>query len=92
VVVVLTTYDHTMQRGGHEAMALGRPLVTSDWDLLRETFSQGAVHVHNEAGAIADGIRRALADRERLGEQMKGLRGDRQALFETRLAELRGLL
>src|SRR5882724_1149808 len=65
-IVVLTTHDHTMQRGAYEAVALGKPLVTSDWGLLRETFSRGTIHVANTAGAIADGIRRALADGERL--------------------------
>jgi glycosyltransferase involved in cell wall biosynthesis len=88
VVVVLTTYDHTMQRGGYEAVALGKPLVTSDWGLLRETFSRGTVHVRNDAAAIATGIRRALTDRDRLASEMRSLRAEREALFATRLASL----
>jgi len=87
-VVVLTTYDHTMQRGAYEALALGKPLVTSDWPLLRDTFSRGTVHVRNTPAAIAAGIREALAGRERLGAEMQGLRHERGALFATRLAEL----
>ncbi len=89
VVVVLTTHDHTMQRGGYEAVALGKPLVTSDWGLLRETFSRGTVHVANTPEAIADGIRRALAERQRLGEEMRLLRTEREGIFAGRLAELR---
>jgi glycosyltransferase involved in cell wall biosynthesis len=88
VVVVLTLHDHTMQRGGYEAMALGKPLVTSDWGVLRETFSRGTVHVENTATAIAAGIRRTLAERERLACEMESLRREREALFRVRLAEL----
>lgn len=88
VVVVLTLHDHTMQRGGYEAMALGKPLVTSDWGLLRETFSRGTVHVDNTPAALAAGIRRALDERARLGLEMEGLRREREAVFRTRLAEL----
>jgi glycosyltransferase involved in cell wall biosynthesis len=89
VVVVLTTRDHTMQRGAYEALALGKPLVTSDWGLLRETFSRGTVHVQNRAPAIAAGVRRALAERAALGAAMDRLRAERAVLFEQRLERLR---
>jgi len=87
-IVVLTTHDHTMQRGAYEALALGKPLVTSDWGLLRETFSRGTVHVANTAEAIADGIRRVLADAKHLAVEMQILRHEREALFSTRLDDL----
>ncbi|MBI4516768.1 MAG: glycosyltransferase family 4 protein [Deltaproteobacteria bacterium] len=88
VVVVLTTHDHTMQRGGYEAMALGKPLVTSDWGILRETFSRGTVHVNSEPVTIAAGIRRALSESRQLSAEMSSLRQERQTIFETRLSEL----
>ncbi len=88
-IVVLTTHDHTMQRGGYEAVALAQPLVTSDWGLLRETFSRGTVHVRNEAVAIAAGIRTALARRDELRDEMKSLAVERRALFDTRIGNLR---
>jgi glycosyltransferase involved in cell wall biosynthesis len=88
-VVVLTTHDHTMQRGGYEAVALGKPLVTSNWGLLRETFSRGTIHVENEPRVIAYGVRRALAERTRLAAEMETLRGERERLFATRLEHLR---
>ena len=88
VVVVLTTYDHTMQRGAYEALALGKPLVTSDWPLLRETFSRGTVHVANTPEAIAAGVRKALAEGHRLRVEMQDLRQARTAVFAARLDEL----
>jgi len=92
VVVVLTTHDHTMQRGGYEAVALAKPLVTSDWGLLRETFSRGTVHVDNSASAIARGVSEALSNRESLELEMQGLRIERATIFETRLTQLRDAL
>lgn len=88
VVLVLTTHDHTMQRGGYEAVALGKPLVTSDWGLLRETFSRGTVHVQNEPAAIANGLRQAIANRDALEAEMRSLGTERRALFARRLANL----
>jgi len=91
-VMVLTTHDHTMQRGGYEAVALAKPLVTSDWGLLRETFSRGTVYVQNDAASIAAGVRQALDDRRRLGAAMAVHRDERRALFASRLEELQRIV
>jgi glycosyltransferase involved in cell wall biosynthesis len=55
-ILVLTTRDFTMQRGGSEAISVGRPLITSDTTTLREVFSEGAVYVDNTADAIRNAI------------------------------------
>lgn len=55
-VMCLTTRDNTMQRGACEALSLGRPIVTSDWPLLRAYFHKGAVHVPGHAAAIRRGV------------------------------------
>lgn len=56
-VMVLTTRDHTMQRGAYEAMALGTPIITSNWPLLRETFNKGALFVDNSPQSIVNAVR-----------------------------------
>lgn len=63
-VLTLTTRDHTMLRGAYEAIYQGTPVVVSDWPVLRQAFSDGAVHVDNSAPAIADAVRAIAADRE----------------------------
>lgn len=88
VVVCLTTRDHTMQHGAYEAMAIGTPLVTSDWPLLRAVFSAGTVHVDNSSGAIAAAVRHALAAHGTLSREMAGLRARQQVAFETAITEL----
>jgi glycosyltransferase involved in cell wall biosynthesis len=55
-VMCLTTRDHTMQRGACEALSLGKPIITSDWPLLRSYFHKGTVHVSNTREGICRGV------------------------------------
>ena len=86
--MVLTTRDHTMQRGAYEAMALEKPLITSDWPLLRETFNRGTIHVDNTAAGITAGIENAVRNHRSLAVEMKTLRLERNAEFEVSLNHL----
>lgn len=88
VVVCLTKHDHTMQRGAYEAMSLGKPLVTSNWPLLRDTFCRGTIHVDNSAAAIASAVRRALTENAAMSIEMQELVKERMAIFRRRLQEL----
>ncbi len=56
-VMCLTTRNHTMQRGACEALSLGKPIITSDWPILRDYFYEGTVHVPNTAEGIRQGVR-----------------------------------
>jgi glycosyltransferase involved in cell wall biosynthesis len=92
VVITLTTQDHTMQRGGYEAMALEKPLITSNWGVLRETFYLGTVHTANTAKAIAEAVTLALLERPRLAAEMRQLRCERLDHFADTLRTLQALL
>ena len=92
VIVCLTTHDHTMQRGGYEAMAIEKPLVTSDWPLLRETFSLGTLHVDNSPAAIAAAVNRARIEGSKLTEEMRRLRRERAAAFTAVIASVHHLI
>ena len=60
LIVVLTTKDNTMQRGAYEAIYLGKPIITSNWPLLRANFPKGAIFVDNSIDNIKVGIEKAL--------------------------------
>jgi len=92
VIVSLTTHDHTMQRGGYEAMALEKPLITSNWPLLRETLSLGTLHVENTADGIAAAVRRVQRERISLAAEMKRLRRQRSAAFGIAIAAVHNLI
>jgi glycosyltransferase involved in cell wall biosynthesis len=91
-VICLTTRDHTMQRGAYEAMALGKPLITSDWKLLRQTFSAGTIHIDNSADAIVSAVRRTLRQGGELEHEMRALRRQRRSEFHAKLDMLKQIL
>jgi glycosyltransferase involved in cell wall biosynthesis len=83
-VMCLTTRDHTMQRGACEALSHGRPIVTSDWPLLRAYFRKGAVLVDPSPDGIRDGIARLrLAYQVYLREVLE-LRDEEREMFRSR--------
>lgn len=55
-VMCLTTEDHTLQSGASEALWLGKPIITSDWPLLRAYFDRGTIHVDNTAESICQAV------------------------------------
>jgi len=76
-VMCLTTRNHTMQRGACEALSLGKPIITSDWPLLRQYFHQGTVHVANSSQSIGQGVR----------EMMEGYDEYQAGIMELQLAQ-----
>lgn len=89
VVICLTTHDHTMQRGAYEAMALHKPLVTSNWSLLRANFNKGTVFTENSAVDIAAAIDRAVTESASLAAQMGILANEQKQVFDENIESLR---
>jgi glycosyltransferase involved in cell wall biosynthesis len=87
-VVCLTTRDHTMQRGACEALWMRRPILTSDWPLLREYFSKGAVHVPPTTAAIRDGLEELRRNHLTYVEQIEQLRVERRREWQQALGSL----
>jgi glycosyltransferase involved in cell wall biosynthesis len=77
-IMVLTTRDHTMQRGACEAVSLGKPIITSNWPLLRHYFNKGTVHVDNSCQGIRDGVVKMQSQRETLGKEILVLQQERR--------------
>ena len=88
-ILVLTKENHTMQRGGYEAMALEKPLVTSRWPLLEEVFSKGTEHVDNSPKEIVAALQRIRLDPAGYRVRMAQLKKERAAVSEKQLSVLR---
>jgi glycosyltransferase involved in cell wall biosynthesis len=91
-ILSLTTLDHTMQRGAYEAVYLGKPVVTSNFQVLRECFSRGTVHVDNTAEDIARGIRLIKERLPQYQEEVLQLRSEKLNQWEKKRTELIHLL
>ncbi len=88
-VMVLTTRDHTLQLAGCEAIAVGTPVITSDWPYLQTLFAGAAVFVPNDAEGIAVGLREAVERRDELAGEIAGLRQRSRAAWDAGLREVR---
>jgi len=91
-VVSLTTLDHTMQRAAYEAVYLGRPVVTSNFDLLRRHFCKGTVHVDNTVDDLVRGLRRMQDNSAQYRAEILELRRERLDDWNVVEAELRHLV
>jgi glycosyltransferase involved in cell wall biosynthesis len=79
-VMVLTKHDHTQQRGACEALWLGKPIITSNWPILRDYFSKGAIFVDNTSMGIISSVKQ-------MREQLHEYQCDIQALQKERVQD-----
>jgi glycosyltransferase involved in cell wall biosynthesis len=90
--MVLTTRDHTMQRGAYEAMALGTPVITSDWPILRKTFAKGSLFVDNSPQSIVSAVQQLKLDWAKYKAAIQVQRAQRHAAWAEKEKELRRIL
>jgi glycosyltransferase involved in cell wall biosynthesis len=92
VAVCLTIHDYKMQCGAHEALELGRPIITSDWPVLREFFSRGTIHIDNSASSLAKAIEKIRSNYSSYFKEIKILREERRADWEKKFSNFIELL
>jgi glycosyltransferase involved in cell wall biosynthesis len=90
--MILTTMNHTMQRGAYEAMSMSKPIIVSDWPILRQTFYKGTILVLNNEESIEQGILEMIAGKKRFEQEICELREERLKLYERSIADLRKII
>jgi glycosyltransferase involved in cell wall biosynthesis len=91
-ILAITTRDNTLLMGAFEAVSLGIPLIISDWPILQDYFSKGAVHIPNTAEGICSGVCRARREQAALRRDILCLRQRLHREWEREFAVLRDLL
>jgi glycosyltransferase involved in cell wall biosynthesis len=91
-VLVLTTRDHTLQLGGCEAVAVGKPLITSDYPYLRQVFRGGAIFTPNTAEGIRDAVAEARARHTELSGAVAAFRQESRREWNDRLGYLQSAI
>ena len=89
-IMVLTTNDFTMQRGGSEAISVERPLITSDFQMLREVFHKGTIHVDNSPEQLVEAINTMQGDLPRFELEIAELKRERDVWWAEMQADLLG--
>jgi glycosyltransferase involved in cell wall biosynthesis len=91
-VMCLTTRNHTMQRGACEALSLGKPIITSDWPILRQYFNKGTVHVDNTQAGICSGVLQMKEHLDNFKSGIKELQSDQQREWQEKIGTLTSLI
>jgi glycosyltransferase involved in cell wall biosynthesis len=90
-VMTLTTEPSSVMRAAYEAVYARRPLVVTNWPLGLALFPY-AVHVGNDADAIAQGVRRLRDDFRALARQVDAARDVQLTRWSTQIPQLRRML
>jgi len=91
-IMCLTTRDRTLLAGGYEAVALGKPLITSNWAPLRRYFSKGTIHVDNSSAEIVKAVQTVQQKKIELEHEMGLLREEKIREWEVAFARFRDAL
>lgn len=91
-VICLTNLDYTMQRGAYEAIYLGKPVITSNFGVLRDNFPVGTVFVDNDVTSIVDGIKEMMRDSDKYQVEARELRDAKYRRWSVILRKLNSLL
>lgn len=87
IVIALTTEPNSVMRAAYEAVYANRPLIVSDWPILRELFPD-AIHANNDAQSLAGALRRAIRDHAEMMEQTGASRARQIARWNLQRKEL----
>jgi glycosyltransferase involved in cell wall biosynthesis len=88
-VLVLTKRDYTMLSGAHEALALEKPLITSDWQPLRQYFVAGTAYVNNSVSEIVNAVKYVQVEKDRMKKEMQILKHQKLKEWEVKVSELK---
>jgi glycosyltransferase involved in cell wall biosynthesis len=85
-IMVLTRRHHNMLSGAHEALALEKPLITSDWPPLRKYFSVGTAYVNNSVKEIVNAVKYVQLEKDQMKEEMRLLKQRKVDEWEHKLS------
>lgn len=92
VIVCLTTDDHTFLSGANEALWVGKPLITSDWPVLRSYFNKGTIHTDNTVSDIRESLLKIQAHYADFQAGILALQDERRREWHEKAEELLHLI
>jgi glycosyltransferase involved in cell wall biosynthesis len=92
VIVCLTKDDNTFQSGANEALWIGKPLITSDWPILREYFNKGTIHVDNSIESIQEALIDMQKNLFNFKKDMISLQDEKRRLWHDKAKRLLDLI
>ena len=91
-IMVLTKRNKTMLAGAYEALALEKPLITSDWSPLKRYFYKGTLHVDNSPKQIQEAIKIVRKRSEEIAKDISDLRIEKTNEWDKKFMTFKYLL
>jgi glycosyltransferase involved in cell wall biosynthesis len=91
-VMALTTRDGTLLAGAYEAVALEKPLITSNRGPLVRYFDKGAIHVDNSAKEIISAVKAVPQKKRQMNREMHLLKEEKIRDWESAFAKFKSII
>ncbi len=91
-IITLTRNEDTMQRAGSEAVSAGKPLITSNTNMLKNYFTKGTIFVDNTVEGIVEGIQKLRKNYDLYTSEILQFQEDRRNNFDNKLNEVKKYL
>lgn len=92
IIMDLTTRDNCLVCGAYEAVAAEKPVILSDWAVLKEYFYKGAVYTDNSADDIASKILIAIENHNQLTHAVRELKIESSSNWLEKQRKLNAIL
>ena len=85
VLMVLTTRNKTLLSGCYESVMVEKPLITSNFDVLKDAFNKGTVFVDNSVEQIVNAIDQVKNNYWQLKEEIKYLKQEKNNEWKKKI-------
>ena len=91
-IMILTTENHTMLSGAFEGVGVEKPLLISNWSVLKNYFNAGVIYTNNKSENIVKAIKKIRREEKKLIERIKILRKKRTVEWNLKFKKLKNML
>ena len=92
IIMDFTKLENCMVCGAYEAVAMGKPLITSNTNVLKEYFTKGSLHIDHSPQSIRDAVMKVYGDYEEYREGINQLKKDIDKKWSMKFNELKTFL
>ena len=87
-VIVLTNQDHTLNCGSYESVCAEKPMVLSDFNVIKNYFYKGVIYSKLDSGSISNAIRQLISSKNKLNDDVKNIKKELQISWKVQSAIL----
>lgn len=92
IIMDFTKHENCMVCGAYEAVSMGKPLITSGTNVLKEYFNQGTLHIDHSPQSICNAIMQVYNHYNEYCYGIKKLKDNIEKVWSVRFDELKALL